>query len=271
MKNIFQTSLLTVFFALALAWPAIAQHGTGLRFTDEAEYARIEKLSIQLLKKVPASYDLSKWFPRPGDQGNQASCVGWALGYGLTSYYAAVDLQRHPTELSHTFSPSFIYNQINEYGCYGGSNLREALNLMQRSGVAPMTSFPYDPNDCSKTPDMTVKADAKRYTISSWKRVDFANEGLMKTLLVKGKPVVIGFTTDSWFRRLDEGDVYRVASHVNVGGHAVVVVGYDDRRGAYKILNSWGENWGDHGYGWIAYELFDDIVHEAYVIEPREE
>lgn len=248
--------------------PAIfGQRATGLRFTDAGEYKRIEKASIRLLKNVPDEFDLSKWFPAPGDQGNQASCVGWALAYGISSYMEAVKLQRPPTQPEHVFSPSFIYNQINEYGCMGGSNLREALDLMKVSGVARMTDFPYNENDCSKVPGQEIKVLAKPFSISGWKRVEFVNEGLMKTLLVKGKPIVIGMQTDSWFRSLDNGEVYRVASYRDVGGHAVVVIGYDDRRGAYKILNSWGPDWGDDGYGWIAYDLFPDVVHEAYVLE----
>jgi hypothetical protein len=36
--------------------------------------------------------------------------------------------------------------------------------------------------------------------------------------------------------------------------HGVVLVGYDDTEQAWLIQNSWGENWGDGGFAWIAYE-----------------
>jgi len=49
-----------------------------------------------------------------------------------------------------------------------------------------------------------------------------------------------------------------------LGGHAVLAVGYDDslpigsgdneKVGAFLIRNSWGESWGERGYGWLPYE-----------------
>jgi hypothetical protein len=46
-------------------------------------------------------------------------------------------------------------------------------------------------------------------------------------------------------------------------------VGYDDSRGggAYKVLNSWGRRWGDNGYGWISYDMFEQQVKEAYTAQ----
>jgi C1A family cysteine protease len=44
-----------------------------------------------------------------------------------------------------------------------------------------------------------------------------------------------------------------------IGGHCVVAVGYDDATRRFKIRNSWTEEWGDKGYGYMDYE---------YVIDP---
>jgi hypothetical protein len=55
---------------------------------------------------------------------------------------------------------------------------------------------------------------------------------------------------------------------LDYGGHAMCVVGYDDAQygGAFEVQNSWGENWGNSGYIWIPYEVFDRFANEAYEI-----
>ena len=50
------------------------------------------------------------------------------------------------------------------------------------------------------------------------------------------------------------------------GRHAMTVVGYDDRKQAIKVINSYGTAWGDGGFGWIAYDTFLRDAKEAYTM-----
>lgn len=54
------------------------------------------------------------------------------------------------------------------------------------------------------------------------------------------------------------------------GGHAMCVIGYDDNKsgGAFQIMNSWGEQWGDRGYCWVRYTDFEHFTKEAYGLYP---
>lgn len=45
----------------------------------------------------------------------------------------------------------------------------------------------------------------------------------------------------------------------------MVIVGYEDRRSAFKIVNSWGTRWGIGGYGWIDYAASERLIRSAYV------
>jgi hypothetical protein len=52
--------------------------------------------------------------------------------------------------------------------------------------------------------------------------------------------------------------------------HAVCLCGYDDERQAFRFKNSWGINWGDHGYAWITYDYVKEHTNSAFVIEIME-
>ena len=39
-----------------------------------------------------------------------------------------------------------------------------------------------------------------------------------------------------------------------IGGHAVIICGYDDNTNELILRNSWGTYWGDNGYFYLPYE-----------------
>jgi len=43
-----------------------------------------------------------------------------------------------------------------------------------------------------------------------------------------------------------------------VGGHAVLAVGYDQAKRAFIVRNSWGVSWGFGGYCWFPFEYVAD-------------
>ena len=59
-----------------------------------------------------------------------------------------------------------------------------------------------------------------------------------------------------YWRTGNTGDVYRNVSNNKRGGHAVLIIGWSDSKGAYLCKNSWGETAGPNNDGtfWIAYD-----------------
>ncbi len=39
----------------------------------------------------------------------------------------------------------------------------------------------------------------------------------------------------------------------------MVVIGYNDTKNAFKVMNSWGTKWGDNGFAWIDYANFPTL------------
>ena len=49
----------------------------------------------------------------------------------------------------------------------------------------------------------------------------------------------------------------------------MALVGYDDARDAFRLLNSQGRDWGDNGYAWIGYAAWQQATRDghAFVID----
>jgi hypothetical protein len=83
----------------------------------------------------------------------------------------------------------------------------------------------------------------------------------VKKSLSEKRPVVMGMICPPSFDAAK--DVWKPTEQEKpdrklYGGHAMVVVGYDDNKdgGSFEIQNSWGTKWGNGGYIWINYETF---------------
>jgi hypothetical protein len=50
-------------------------------------------------------------------------------------------------------------------------------------------------------------------------------------------------------------------------GHMMTLVGYDDTKAAWRVMNSWGTGWGDNGFFWLAYETFQSDAIVAVVAD----
>ena len=56
------------------------------------------------------------------------------------------------------------------------------------------------------------------------------------------------------------------------GSHVVLMVGWDDEKGAWLVKNSYGADWGESGFGWIKYGSNNIGQWSAWVVaDPKEE
>jgi hypothetical protein len=253
----------TILFILTLTF--FSSYSQGLKFKNPDEYKNASKLSSPSMGELPNKIDLSDNFPKPGNQGTQPSCVGWSVAYGLKSYHEAIETKSSPNNFTKIFSPSYIYNQFAPPGCGGGMLIEDALNKLKDEGVSRYVDFPYNEFNCNTKPTGTVKDKAKNFKISDWGYLNPNDIISIKSQLNNKFPVIIGMNFGTTFRNLGNNQIYRGESGFDTGKHAMVVVGYDDSKRAFKLFNSWGQSWGTNGYGWIDYQTFTRKVKEAYI------
>jgi hypothetical protein len=240
-------------------------YATGLVF-DESTYQATPSIapsSSRSFITLPTRFTLQKYCPTPGNQGEQGSCVAWALTSARMIHYAKRwNLSEQATIDSLRFSPSFIFNQVrdyNDYNCSTGTNFFKALTLLKQQGVDQLRYHPYACN--GNQPSKTSLDRAILYRIQDFARIDIASYDpifALKRLLNEGYPIVVGMQVWKSFTRASDGKMIWSGIRDEMGGgHAMVIIGYDDNivaGGAVLLLNSWGQKWGQGGYIWVKYE-----------------
>jgi GNAT superfamily N-acetyltransferase len=107
---------------------------------------------------------------------------------------------------------------------------------------------------------------AKQHRINHYFRVRTLDE-CKRTLAFRG-PVLASFEmAQEWYDA--PGGVIPVpsASTQYVGAHSVLLVGYDDTQQQFKFINSWGVRWGDEGFGYLPYAIFDAAWDEGWFMD----
>ncbi len=227
---------------------------------------------------LPEAVSLAAFAPQRMDQGSQGSCVAWSSAYAARSILEAASTRTNPEQVK--YSPAFLYNSIALDGCQG-SYIQNAMEFMQQRGAVPYADFPYTDQDCSRQANGTLVQEATQNKIHGFQRLTTtdATDGIsvraIKEHLAKDAPVVIGMMVGGTFMQEMMGQkVWHPTNsdrqQMGFGGHAMCVIGYDDRLegGAFQIMNSWGPQWGQNGLAWIRYADFTEYVREAYGIDP---
>lgn len=212
---------------------------------------RDAQLGIEAVTSLPSSVDLrsSGHMPPIYDQGQLGSCVG----HGVS---AVVDFENH--RLDGTFlTPSrlWVYYQAraieNTIAQDSGAQIRDGVKAMATLGVCPETDWPYDISTFANTPPQGDYTDALKDRVLTYQAVP-QDLIALKSVLAGGLPVVFGFTVYGSFESAavaGSGIVPMPSpSESAVGGHCVVIVGYNDAVDRFLVRNSWGTGWGQSGY-----------------------
>jgi C1A family cysteine protease len=212
---------------------------------------------------LPKFADLSGTVPTPGNQGPSGSCVSWASTYAAASQAA----RRAGLGSTIMLSPSFTYNKISgDTTCRNGTQTSKTLDMLRDVGALPFERYAFDAGWCGRQPTAAELQEAAKYRIKGWNKLDARQIEDVKAQLARGVPVVFAMTTNSEFRRI-KGEVFDFPGKMSGGtGHAMIAVGYDDTRKAFRIQNSWGRGFGEGGYAWLGYDFWARNTEVGYVI-----
>ncbi|GHU26533.1 hypothetical protein FACS1894164_17750 [Spirochaetia bacterium] len=241
---------------------------------DPELYKSIPQKALQVSRAyttLPAAVSLKAYAPVPGDQGEYSTCAAWSSAYAARTIAESIALNRTNQSLTtdNSFSPTFVYKSAaRDPSGKNGTDLPSVLNFMKTEGAAKMLAVERT-GDYFRNTSLALFATSRRYPIKDYVKLSvesFPLSVMVKKSIAEQKPVIFGMKTYRSFKYVF--DVYNPSWQLGMyeGGHGMCVVGYDDTKygGAFEILNSWGTNWGNGGYTWIPYALFDQLTMEAY-------
>jgi len=161
------------------------------------------------------------------------------------------------------FAPSRLFIYYNERAsegllfCNRPVSLRDGHMTVERFGVCPERLFPYRTADFDRKPSALCFRAARRFRVSRYLRLRPELRD-MRACLADGFPFSFGAT---FFQSFKSARVARTGivpmpkpREKRLGGHAMLVIGYDDTRGTFLVQNSWGSRWGLRGYCLLKYE-----------------
>lgn len=295
MKNIKQLLLISLFitqFLSACAQPTNkkdtlirVQHSGGLVMPTELEFSETPFSLKGAFEKfdgnLPEQIDLSAYVPPPGDQGILPTCVPWVLAYNLRSAQQKsisqwdYNIVNGNPSTERVFSPSYIYNLVakNSSGsnCPKGMSFESAFKIASTRGFSFWKDFTYDGNinNCQINPLQYVNYGST-YANVGYERISSTVDNI-KSYLANGYLVVLGIKLDKKFEKdgfnaFGTGQPYVYSFNGEVYDyHAVLCVGYNESTKRLKIVNSYGQNWGDNGYFYISYSDVKNIIRLSYI------
>lgn len=249
-------------------------YATGAAPSSPAQIAAVPAVP-SFRASFPVAVDLSGDFPRPGFQGQQATCVAWATAYAASSFFHGERTGRRPDEPADLMSPAYLYHQLKprSAGCSTPLTLVDALSFLKRTGTVSLADFPTDVTQCDAVvpAQLAGKAEALRLraferirteTLTGFRRPVLAVDDI-KGALSQRRPIVFVMALPRSFATYKTG-VYQHLTPFEQNRHAMAITGYDDRQQAFRVLNSWAPTWGDGGYIWVGYDTFRTLATEAY-------
>ncbi len=229
-----------------------------------------KKFSASADQDNPTIVDLRPFMTAVENQGDSNSCTANAMA-GAYEY-----LDNRINGQSADVSRLFIY--YNARAIDGsvdedeGAYLSDCVKVVRKYGACTEETWPFTLDEVTSKPPKDAYREAAQFRIEDAASVDIDLD-VMRTCLAAGYPFVFGLQLFESFNGAGgNGGLVPMPDPDNEkheGGHAMLCVGYSDADRVFIIRNSWGEEWGDMGYGYVPYEYMADpnLNHDCWVIQ----
>ena len=212
------------------------------------------------------------------DQGYEGSCTG----HGMRNTRMVNELRlRTPASRRRVpeFGPRGIYTLGKRIGGYPneeGAYLRDVLKAANTYGLPREKDWPYvahtTPDGRSQDigePISRWLQYARPWGIGAYSQVTTLEEILL-VLHTVGPLFIAMNVTESFMQPAADGNIQANPTGEDLGGHCIALLAAKKSTRRFKIANSWGKGWGEHGYANLDFDHFlTRTSHEAWAVHDK--
>ena len=200
---------------------------------------------------VATSINISRFADGIRDQGQLGACKAFQItgAVQLMSKVMGVDLP--------DFSPQQVYNdtriKMGTFNTDSGSYTSSAEWVAKTIGLARESSFAYGTGNLYTVPGAEVHAEAGEFKVQGFthtaiEKSEVGVASYVAKMLMQGKPVLVDAYIHVGFGVIPDSFL----NPIN-GGHAYLITGVDYATRTYTVMNSWGSDWANGGFGTIKF------------------
>lgn len=237
-------------------------------YKKDPEDKRDWKYKVPFRYALPPFVDLRGLCTPVEDQGDLGSCVAFAT-VGAFEYLDFADGNWNDyAQLFQYYNCRFIDGNVNEDT---GSYLRTGLKAFNQYGCCTSALWPYLTYRFAEKPPQSAYDEASGYKSIAYYRIPDPPVDLtaIKAALVDGLPVSFGtWVFQNFYRIASDGILPPLLDADDfLGGHAMLIVGYDEAKQWFIVRNSWGQAWGDNGYLYMPYDYLSKFGSDFWVLQ----
>lgn len=180
-----------------------------------------------LLEQVPITNTYRYYRTGPVlDQGETPQCVGYSMRNWLS---ASLMMEQGGPPASIIYASAQLRDNMPLP--HDGSTVRAGIQVLAALGFVKTYVWAYH-----------------AATVRDW-------------LLADKGSVILG---TNWLAGMSTPDLLMTihATGAILGGHAYLCDGFSTIRNSFRIFNSWGQWWGNHGHAWLSFDDLDQLLQD---------
>lgn len=258
--------------------------------TQQIQFVPLKKIDPRLYDDplIPRSVDLQKVQSKVAHQGMRGACTYFVV----TSLVESLIKQKtgQEVDLSEEYMAWAAKTKLQMRSLEEGSSVAVDALALQRYGFMFEQDLPYQPSwfdegqpcenlknakdispICYSHSGPNTEQSKKIRPGSPFKFYDIGSSSLeiVREIAKRNSPVTISILAHPkmWDATKTSGDLYLdpqlkdecILNPKSCSGHAALIVGYDLDSRLFMLKNSWGEQWGNKGYGTIPFDYIDQM------------